>query len=69
MRGRDFRAEFVNGVYVMHCRRCGTREELSRDTLLHDVAAVHARWFHRRPVRLPPMGMVEKATKSCRERD
>ena len=55
---RDFKAFFVEGRYVLHCRRCGTREELSRETLIHDVATVHAQWFHWRTVRLPPMGMI-----------
>lgn len=54
----DFRAQFVNGGYVLHCRRCGTREELSREARVHDAALTHALWFHWSRAKIPPMGMV-----------
>lgn len=55
---RDFRAQFIGGGYVLHCRRCGTREELSRKARVHDVASTHARWFHQGPIKVPPMGVI-----------
>ncbi len=54
--GRLFRAEFRRSVdgypdYVLHCRQCDTRERCYGDKP-HDVAKIHARFWHPGP-RIP----------------
>lgn len=55
---RPFYAKLTRGGYTLYCHRCGTYEDLHRDAWVHDVALVHAQWFHYRTVRIPPMGMI-----------